>query len=367
MLTSKNSANDLPLSNFQVASVPVDATESPGDAERYVKDLATAVDLAVREIRRVNDSTRSLALNAKIEAARAGVYGAAFRVVANELQGLSTRTTEVSNSLATVTNSKIQALISLIGGNILGTRLSDIARTNVDLIDRCLYERTCDVRWWATDSSLTAALASMDTSDISYASERLGVILDAYTVYHDLVLCDLKGNIIANGRPRMYRNVGSNVAGAPWFQEAIHTRSGDEYGFQSAHTSSLVNGEPSLIYSCTVRRDGRADGPCLGVLAVVFNWSNLALPILRNVPLSIEESSRTERLIVDASGQILASQDSCDHLNKIQLPEFSQIACQDRGYIARPYRGTPCIIGYAKAPGFETYTTGWYSLLLQKT
>ena len=29
--------------------------------------------------------------------------------------------------------------------------------TNIDLIDRNLYERSCDVRWWATDSSVVDA------------------------------------------------------------------------------------------------------------------------------------------------------------------------------------------------------------------
>lgn len=367
MLTNPlDNASPISPSSFAVGE-PL--TESPldsnGTAESYVDDLASAVELAVREIRRVNDSTRSLALNAKIEAARAGVYGAAFRVVANELQGLSSRTTEVSNSLETVTNAKIKALTTLIGGNILGTRLSDLARTNVDLIDRCLYERTCDVRWWATDSSLTTALATNDPKDIAYASNRLGIILDAYTVYLDLVLCDLKGNIVANGRPSQYRSVGTNVANAPWFQQAMQTRSGNEYGFQSAHSSNLVNGEPSLIYSCTVRQNGDASAPVIGVLAVIFNWSNLALPILRNVPLSVDEKSRTERFIVDAAGQILASEHSCEHLGKLQLPEFAQIIGQEKGYLTRNYQGKPSIIAHAQAPGFETYSTGWYALLIQ--
>jgi 23S rRNA pseudoU1915 N3-methylase RlmH len=360
--------------SLHITAIPVTVGESPvdkpaeseGSAESYVQDLESAVNLAVREIRRVNDSTRSLALNAKIEAARAGVFGAAFRVVANELQGLSTRTTEVSNSLETVTNAKLKALTALIGGNILGTRLSDVARTNVDLIDRCLYERTCDVRWWATDSSLTNALSTNSAKDISYASDRMGIILDAYTVYYDLVLCDLKGTIVANGRPGRYRSVGTNVASAPWFQQAMQTRSGNEYGFQFAHDSHLVNGEPSLIYSCTVRENGDAGAPVLGVLAVIFNWSNLALPILRNVPLTPEEKAKTERYIVDSSGQILASQDTCEHLGKLQLAEFSIVTSEEKGYLLRPYQGNPCIIGHALAPGFETYSTGWYALLIQR-
>ena len=33
-----------------------------------------------------------------------------------------------------------------------GARLADLALNAIEIIDRNLYERTCDVRWWATDS-----------------------------------------------------------------------------------------------------------------------------------------------------------------------------------------------------------------------
>ncbi len=256
----------------------------PGSIESLVDELAHAVDSAVEKIRVVNDSTRTLALNARIEAARAGQHGAAFGVVASEMQDLSSRTTEVADLLATTTNAKINELLALIGNNVRGTRLSDLALTNIDLIDRCLYERTCDVRWWATDSSLTGAMQENSDTAYQHASERMGVILGAYTVYFDLVLCDLHGRVVANGRPERFSSVGKNVSGSTWFTSAMATHSGDQFGFQSAHTSELVDGQPSLIYSCTVRENGQANGKVLGVLGVIFNWSSLAGPILRNLP-----------------------------------------------------------------------------------
>ena len=45
------------------------------------------------------------------------------------------------------------------------------------------------------------AAAEPSASRASYASKRLGVILDAYTVYFDLWLCDLDGEVIANAVP----------------------------------------------------------------------------------------------------------------------------------------------------------------------
>jgi hypothetical protein len=336
------------------------------NTEAYVQELAQTVEQAVGEIRRVNENTRMLALNARIEAARAGAHGAAFGVVASEMQDLSMKTTHVANDLATTTKEKIQELLELIGGQIRGERLSDLARTNIDLIDRCLYERTCDVRWWATDSSLTDAVERNGSDDFAFASQRMGVILDAYTVYHDLVLCNADGKIVANGRPNKYNVVGNSVQNASWFNQAMRTSTGNEYGFQTSLYCDLVKGQPSLIYSCTVRKDGRADGKVLGVLGVVFNWQSLAVPILQNVPIAEEERAITDCLIVDGSGQVLASQLGCDDNQTVRLVEFDKIMGKDKGFFVADYKGDSCCVAHAKAPGFETYSTGWYSLMIQR-
>lgn len=339
--------------------------ESSQSLEALVGELAVAVNAAVGNIRRVNSSTHMLALNARIEAARAGAHGAAFGVVASEMQDLSNSTAEVAESLAVTTNDKITDLLTLIGSNIRGTRLSDLALTNIDLIDRCLYERTCDVRWWATDSSLTDGLASHTQEGFDYASQRLGVILNAYTVYHDLVLCDTEGRVVANGRPTQFNSVGQNCSASSWFTSAISTRSGDEYGFQTAHGSGLAGGLPSLIYSCTVREGGQANGKVLGVLGILFNWESLADPILQNLPIDESELAETECFIVDRSGQILASKSGLDVEHELRIPEFSRVTSQKKGFYMADYKGRPCCIAHAAAPGFETYSTGWYSIIIQ--
>ena len=52
------------------------------------------------------------------------------------------------------------------------------------------------MRWWATDSAVVYCAAGPNTTNASYAAERLAVILRAYTVYLDLWLCDLDGNAL---------------------------------------------------------------------------------------------------------------------------------------------------------------------------
>ncbi len=79
----------------------------------------------------------------------------------------------------------------------------------VDLIDRNLYERTCDVRWWATDSSITDCLFPRSLFIHRTRKRTDEGILSAYTVYHDLVIADPQGNIITNGKPLEYAIITS--------------------------------------------------------------------------------------------------------------------------------------------------------------
>lgn len=334
---------------------------------QVVKQLAATMNAAIGEIREINENAKLLSLNARIEAARAGASGAAFGVVAQEMQALSNNTANVADDMANKTQRSIEELIGIIGGNVRGARLADIALNSIDLIDRNLYERTCDVRWWATDSAIVDALENPNDTTADYAARRMGVILNAYTVYFDLVLCDITGRIIANGRPNHYASIGRNESKALWFTRAMATRNGNEFAFQSAHHSELVGNQPALIYSSTVRRNGEANESVLGVLGVVFNWSALANAVLANASLDQVESQKTIRLLMDRDQNILASSRALQPGFRLQQATLDTIFRSNKGYCHDDLDGKQVCIGHAKSPGFETYATGWYSILIQET
>lgn len=331
----------------------------------FVGELANTMTSAIEEINDINADTQLLALNARIEAARAGQSGAAFSVVAAEMQALGAKTSEIANDLANRTRTSIDELIEVIGSSVRGGRLSDMALTSIDLIDRNLYERTCDVRWWATDSSLVDALTNSTPEAVKHASKRMGVILNAYTVYHDLVLCDLEGNIIANGRPGNYNSTGKSVSQAEWFQSAASSRSGDEYGFESAHRSPLVNNQSVLVYSCGVREGGSSTGRLLGVLGILFNWEDFAQQIVNSTPLSESERATTRCCICDSQGNLVADSWGKQLDESLRLPEQAMIFAKKKSHQMAKVDGKNQCIAHAQAPGFETYSTGWHAVILQ--
>lgn len=208
--------------------------------------IASRADALVRKMKRataeichINDRTHLLSLNARIEVARAGgTTGAAFGVIASAISSLSEKTSRVAGTMTEeieAANAQIHQITRDLATNVRGTRLSGLALTNIDLIDGNLCERSCDVRWWAADSSAVQALTLGTDEAYCFCAHRLGAILRSYTVYYDLMLCDLEGRIVTNGRPDQFRTVGTSCRSMDWFQSALKTKTGEEFGFQGVH------------------------------------------------------------------------------------------------------------------------------------
>ncbi|MCH8550247.1 MAG: cache domain-containing protein [Balneolaceae bacterium] len=344
-------------------------TVKPERINELAQLIQTRLTSSMKEIDSINLQARLLSINAQVEAARAGDAGRAFGIVASSMGELSESTSVVAkgltNGVQSVTN-ELADISKRLSFEVRGQRLTDLALNNIELIDRNLYERTCDVRWWATDSSLVEACEDNENqSKLDYASKRLGVILNAYTVYFDLVLCDTNGKVLTNGRPKSYASSGKDVSQTTWFKQAIRSATGDDYGFQTVHESSLTDNKRILAYSCGVRTGGDANGDIIGVLGIFFNWGSLAQTIVHRSALSEEEWAYSRALIVDKTGLILADTDEYI-LRSIEFEGMDKLFENERGFMQSKINGTKCLICHAHSPGYETYKTDWYSLIIQK-
>jgi hypothetical protein len=342
---------------------------NPEKIAALANDLSRQMQRAVKQINDLNVQSRFLSFNAQIEAARSGVAGTTFAVVALEMRELSDSTARIADSVSQETGTAIaelQQISTELATNVRGNRLRDLALVNIDLIDRNLYERSCDCRWWATDASLVEALTQRTPAAYQYAAQRMNIILKAYTVYFDLVLADAQGTIVANGRSDQYRSQGSNQWNSAWFQSAMKTASGEEFGFESVHESSLVAGERVLIYSAGIRENGDLNGKLLGVLGIVFRWDALAQAIVENTPMSQLEKSQSRVCIVDSSGLILADTEGRQLQEHLDLAQFASIIKSAKHFSTVNVNNEPCCVAHARSPGFETYATGWHSLIIQR-
>lgn len=318
-----------------------------------------------RRIQQITGQVKILALNALIEAARAGEYGRGFSVVAQEVRAVGAEVETIARELEAHLSGRIGDLrhaVDAMASQAQDERLTDLALNAVELIDRNLYERTCDVRWWATDAAVVTCAAEASDGAVAHASQRLGVILGAYTVYLDLWLCDAQGKVIANGRPDRYPAVrGQSVANEPWFQGAIRLGSGDDYVAADVRREAHLEGAQVATYAASVRADGRADGRVLGVLGIHFDWEPQARAIVEGVRVAPADQSRTRVLLVDARRQVLAASDGRGVLSEI-------LAIDPKGNTSGVERDarSGTVTAFHRTPGYETYLgLGWYGVIQQ--
>ena len=183
------------------------SAEDESDVSALIARLTAEVNQVACEktksIQKITNQMKMLALNALIESSRAGAQGAGFAVVAQEVRNVGQQVETIARELESqLTNrtGNLMTSIAQMADRSRGERMVDLSLNAIELIDRNLYERTCDVRWWATDSAVVDCAAAPDAAAAAHVSERLAVILGAYTVYLDLWLCDLNGNVVASGR-----------------------------------------------------------------------------------------------------------------------------------------------------------------------
>jgi hypothetical protein len=183
------------ISNMTAASSQPAGSENESDISVLIARLTAELDqiacAKAKSIQQITNQMKMLALNALIESSRVGALGAGFAVVAQEVRGVGQKVEILSRELETELTGRTSNLMQSIEKMIdrsRGQRMKDLALNAIELIDRNLYERTCDVRWWATDSAVVDCAADASAANASYVAGRLAVILRAYTVYLDLWL-----------------------------------------------------------------------------------------------------------------------------------------------------------------------------------
>jgi hypothetical protein len=77
------------------------------------------------------------------------------------------------------------------------------------------------------------------------------------------------------------------------------------------------------------------------------------------------DKPRTRACILAPDGTLLA--DSAGHAltQKLALPGFAALLGLKKGHREIELGGKRAVLGIARSPGFETYATGWHSIVIQ--
>ncbi len=334
-----------------------------------IASIINSIQSKVEQFATINEKiagqTNLLALNATIEAARAGDAGRGFAVVAGEVKNLANQAAQNSKELRTDVLNQIRAQTSVLQNQFDGKeygRLSEMSQTLVQLIVRNLYERTADVRWWATDDALFRCLESMEQKDIDYAGERLALINRFYTVYLNLVLVGPDGVVVTCSKPSEFHRLrNADLSGVVWVKRALATASGDQYIVDDIFRDPSHDNKMVAVYATAVRQGGKINGKEMGVLGVFFDWDEQARCIVQDEPsLSEDEWHRSRVMLLDQNLRIIAASDGVDLL----MPFHLETKGEQKGYYFTPQNE---LVAFAKTLGYQEYDgLGWYAVITQK-
>ena len=167
-----------------IAAVVYESSEKIGNLGEQSKQIGEIVNV----IKDIADQTNLLALNAAIEAARAGEQGRGFAVVADEVRKLAERTSKATSEIATMIDSIQKEIVVAVGsmGEATdkvkrGVELSNKAGTSLDKIVQSIEDLQGKVQHIASateEMSTTSESISMDIENVAKVSEETSASSD---------------------------------------------------------------------------------------------------------------------------------------------------------------------------------------------
>ncbi|NEX63577.1 chemotaxis protein CheW [Noviherbaspirillum galbum] len=178
----------------------------------------------------------------------------------------------------------------------------------VDLLDRNLYERSDDCRWWALTPELRHALAgdNLDHETLEQLGGILAYINRLYTVYTRIFVYDAEGRILACSD----RDGGNDaLAGRSIDAETLASvralRTEQDYHVTPFAATGLYGDRPTYVYHAAIR-DPDTPSSIVGGIGIVFDAAPEFGAMLRG---ALAEKPAATALFVDRKGRVIASTD----------------------------------------------------------
>ncbi|MDB5991569.1 MAG: chemotaxis protein [Herbaspirillum sp.] len=205
---------------------------------------------------------------------------------------------------------------------VISSGLQDLAfvsRLMIDLMDRSLYERANDCRWWALTPDIRRLMADRRSSSPSRSFQaaqqedkrlRLTHILEAinvlYTGYSGLVVFDAGGVIVA-ASGQQQEGEGAETVGramdAALVRKTLALPDGQAYCVSEFEPSWLYGGRSTYIY-CAAIRDPDDEARVVGGIGIVFDAE---VEFKNMLSSSLPKQSGAFAAYADRTGMVISS------------------------------------------------------------
>jgi chemotaxis signal transduction protein len=181
----------------------------------------------------------------------------------------------------------------------------------IDIMDRNLYERANDCRWWALASVFADLLSreALSEQDAQAISAILRTINGLYTVYSNLIVFDGGGTIVAVSNPA-HGELNGTTLSEEWVARILALKDAQGYAVSAFVPSPLYDGRPTYIYGAAIRAPQRPQA--VGGVAIVFDSEPQFAAMLKDaLPRDGAGTIKDGAfgLFVEPSGRVIACSD----------------------------------------------------------
>lgn len=230
----------------------------------------------------------------------------------------------------------------------------------IDIMDRNLYERANDCRWWALNSFIRQTLTDSDQSTESRQKLRqiLHYINSLYTVYTGIVVFDKKSEVIEVSTSDLDEWIGKNIE-ENWVSQCLSLRSSQHYAVSDFSETCLYKNGSTYIYTAALAST-RNTQEAVGGIGIVFDGTTQFQAMLTDALPTDASGSVLEGafgLFVHANGTVIASTyDAITAGSKVDLPASIFNLSKGQSYSGVfEYEGIWYAIGAVMSHGYREY------------
>ena len=322
-------------------------------------DQASTFPSELRSIRQasadINADLELLVLNGQITSARKNA--AEFMPVLEAIK-------QIGSDIARIFTESVNRLQEV---TVISSHLNNagfLAALAVDIMDRNLYERANDCRWWALTSTFRRILAKLiiTDEDKKQMSEILQYINALYTVYTNLYVYNLHGEILAVSNQAECDLIGSLVDEATGAFNALKISNSQRYSVSPFTQTRFYQQRSTYIYNAAIT-DLKNNESVMGGIGIVFDSEPQFKSMLNDV-LPRDDRGRLLpgcfAVFTDRNKQIIAAE------NHPTLHAGDTLALQERCFTLKmgqrssevlQFEGINYVIGIAVSKGYREFKT----------